>query len=467
MHQQIKKRQFYEPERQSNKSKSWFCQSKFWPKIFSPLRWQIVLYASFVFLQSLQFFGGVMVPFLTTWGGISFTQMMFLQAWFSFCLFVAEIPTGAVADFLGRKYSLMLGGLFGSVAMLVYSARPAFVNFLFAEFAFALAMSLTSGADQALLYDSLKEHGKHSQGKKIIGLAHSVHLIAMLVASPLGGLMAKHWGLNMPIALTAIPLALSMIIASLLREPAKFDQQIESLRYWQIVKDGSLFFFKNKQLLAMVLEGVIVASTAHFVVWLNQPLLAEAGLDVAYFGLVNSAMIAVEVAVSSNFALIDAFLAKVSANYLKNFYNLAKKHQLKSSIFWRLLPFEINYANLSFCIVTLAFILALFSRQVLPLLLFAMIAGGFGYTRLIYLSASLHELIPSSKRATVISSLSMFRRFFQMFLDPVIGVLMDIRLRLAVLFIVIFLIISKLAIAYFLQPAKSALAQISLKADLP
>jgi len=44
--------------------------------------------------------------------GLSFTQVMFLEALFAAAVFVLEVPTGAVADLLGRKISLVAGSLF-------------------------------------------------------------------------------------------------------------------------------------------------------------------------------------------------------------------------------------------------------------------------------------------------------------------------------------------------------------------
>jgi len=52
----------------------------------------------------LHFMASVLVPFFRDWGGISFTQIMLLNAWFMFWNFLLEIPTGTVADFWGRTW---------------------------------------------------------------------------------------------------------------------------------------------------------------------------------------------------------------------------------------------------------------------------------------------------------------------------------------------------------------------------
>ena len=170
------------------------------------LRSTVWRYYAFVFLWNLHFFSAVLVPFFTDWGGISQVQIKILQSWFMFWIFVLEIPTGAVADYLGRKYSLALGALAVSFAALVYGSIPKFEIFLLAEFLFAMSAALMSGADKALLYDALKESDKEEESKNIFGKSHSIQLVSMLAAAPIGSLIASKFDLNYPMLFFAIPI---------------------------------------------------------------------------------------------------------------------------------------------------------------------------------------------------------------------------------------------------------------------
>ena len=51
------------------------------------------------FLAYLHFVSAVLIPFFTEWGGIALSRVLWLNAWFMFCIFLFEIPTGSVADF--------------------------------------------------------------------------------------------------------------------------------------------------------------------------------------------------------------------------------------------------------------------------------------------------------------------------------------------------------------------------------
>lgn len=82
-----------------------------------------------------------------------------------------EIPTGVIADRFGRKTSIILGSIVLSIAALIYGSIPNFYNFLLGEFLFAIGVALISGADKAILYDSLKENNQEHLSVKIFSKA--------------------------------------------------------------------------------------------------------------------------------------------------------------------------------------------------------------------------------------------------------------------------------------------------------
>ena len=363
-------------------------------------------YYLFTFLRDLSFFTAVLIPFYTQWGRINLTQAQILQAWFSFWILVAEVPTGAIADYLGRKWSLVIGSAVVTLSVLVYGSVPNFWVFLWAEFLFAIAAALTSGADDALLYDSLKESGREADSKKVFGKAHSLHLLGILIAAPLGSLIAFKFGLNAPMLASAIPFLLSGLVALSIKEPKIFDRTSEARRYLDIAKEGFLFFYKHKKLRLIAFDGIAVASAAYFVVWLYQPLLYKAGLPIAYFGLVHAFLVVCEILISVSFVRLEKF------------FRSPKK-----------------FLSIGAAATALGFAVVAVFPSVYTVLLFVALAGGFGLTRLEYLSSFMNSFIPSRERATVLSSISMFKRFALVVLNPVVGFTADRSLMLAPLLI--------------------------------
>ena len=178
-------------------------------KSFKANIWKMCL---FKFFSSLYFLDGVLIPFFTDWGKINFTQIMFLQSWFMLWVFLLEIPTGAVADYLGRKHSLIMACVVWIIASIVYGSVPSFYIFLFGEFLWAMAYALLSGADDAFIYDTLKKIGKSKKSKKIFGRISSFHLAGFMLGAPIGSIIGAYFGLRIPVLLMTIPFTLAFIV---------------------------------------------------------------------------------------------------------------------------------------------------------------------------------------------------------------------------------------------------------------
>lgn len=98
--------------------------------------------------------------------GLSLSQFAMLNVVWAFTIVISEVPSGAFADTLGRKKLVVLSSLmmFIEIAMIalvpISNNQLVFIVFLVNRVLSGLAMSLASGADEALAYDTLKEQGK-------------------------------------------------------------------------------------------------------------------------------------------------------------------------------------------------------------------------------------------------------------------------------------------------------------------
>lgn len=374
-------------------------------------------YYVFAFLANFALFSAVLVPFFTEWGGISLAQTQIIQSWFMFWVFVMEVPTGAVADYLGRKYSLVAGGLTFAMGTVIYSLAPRFEIFLLAELILATGVALLSGAGEALLYDNLKAAGREDESKQIFGRAHTARLLGMMISAPIGSVIASRWGLNYPMMLTAIPTVLAAMVAATLPEPKLTRVQSETTRYLTVVKDGLKYLANHKILWRLAANSIMVASAAYYIIWWYQPMLLQAGVKIEALGWFHLGLLAAEVAVASQFRRLE-----------------------------RLAGSENNYLKMTALLTGVAFLVAAKWPGIVSGTLLLLIGGGFGLTRLEYIGAIINRHVESGQRATVLSAISMFRRFALVPLNPIMGLLADRSLSLAML------VVSTLPFAVLLIP---------------
>lgn len=183
----------------------------------------------------MHFFAAVLIPFYTEWANLKLSQVLFINSWFMFWNFVLEVPTGTVADFLGRRISLALGSIAAVIAAAMYISKPEFYTFLAAEFIFAVAYTLLSGADEALAYDSLKACNQEEQSKRILTSMESYKMTGIIIGTIIGGFIAK-LGYDAPMRYYMIPALISFLVTLSLKEPPFKGNTMGRISYITILK---------------------------------------------------------------------------------------------------------------------------------------------------------------------------------------------------------------------------------------
>ncbi len=247
------------------------------PAEFDPKKNIRLIYA-FEFVTGLFFFLPVLVLFFLE-RGLSFTQILGLQAAFSAALIIFEIPSGYLTDRIGRKRSLILACSAFIAASCIYSLGTGFIHFLIAEMAYAVFFALLSGTDSALCYDSLLCGLKQKTFKSIWGKAMSFNLIGLAVACIVGGALGQI-DLALPLYLMVGVSVIALFIALLMDEP-----KMEGIKK-PISLSAVINFIKGE---ARIHEVISYSSLAeglmHSSIWFIQPYLTDMGMAPSHIGL--------------------------------------------------------------------------------------------------------------------------------------------------------------------------------------
>lgn len=214
--------------------------------------------------------------------GMNMQQIFWLKSVYSIAIVAMEIPSGYIADVWGRKKTLIMGSILGSAGFAVYSFSSGFFQFAIAEIILGIGHSFVSGADSAMLFDSLKAHQRENEYVRYEGQTTSAGNFAEAFAGIAGGLLAAV-SLRAPFIAQAFVAGIGIPAAFLLKEPQHIAEQVKT-GFRDILRTVRFSFAHKELRAAMLLSSVTGTATLTFA-WFVQPFFKEAGLPLALFGL--------------------------------------------------------------------------------------------------------------------------------------------------------------------------------------
>ncbi len=314
-----------------------------------------------------------------------------------------EIPTGIIADKIGRKYSLLVTSGLYIIGNMVIIYTQTYWLFVLVHLMFGIAIAFKSGSEEALVYDSLKHQKKEHLMTKIWGSINQYPLIAGVIAATIGGFIAKD--LNPEafvflIWLYVIASAIAFVISFFIKEE-RHEKDITRKNPFLIFKESSLHLFKNQRLRRIVYLSVLTISFTHILMFLFQPYFSMANVGGIWFGIAMSA---------------GLILGALSMRYA---YKIEEIFGMKTTIFIATILPGILYI-----------LMAIFVGPIISVLLFILLKGTMNLKNPLFSKyQNLH--IQSYNRATVLSIISMITSLYLVIMRFVIGTIANSQLLLS------------------------------------
>ncbi|MGN7800359.1 MFS transporter [Leifsonia sp. 22587] len=347
------------------------------------------------------FIWGINTLFLLD-AGLSNFEAFAANAFFTAGMVIFEIPTGVVADTVGRKASYLLGTITLSVTTGLYWMlwlwHAPFVWWAIVSVLLGLGFTFFSGAVDAWLVDALAFAKYSGSLEAVFGHGLVVTGISMFVGSVLGGIIAQATNLGVPFLLRAGILVVMLVFAAVAMKDLGFtpDHSMGPVAATRnVLKQSIDHGLRKRSVRWMILSAPFASGVGIYAFYALQPYLLELYGDKTAYSIAGLAA-----------AILS--LAQVAGGVLASRIRL---------LFAKRTTTVIGASLTSILVLVALGLTSLFWLAVALLVIWGFVFAVAGPVRQAYLN----DMIPSKQRATVLSFDSLFGSLGGVFIQPALG----------------------------------------------
>ncbi len=279
--------------------------------------------------------------------GLTLSQFAILNAVWAATIVLCEVPSGALADILGRRNLLIFTGVLMVLEMSLLAFAPRenvdvlFLFFLANRILSGMAEASASGADEALAYDSLAREGNIKDWGMVLEKQMRFQSIGFIIVMVLGGMVydpdlmgkaaqqlgfditiTKDLTLRFPVYLTMIPAIFTLITALMMKEVSDHqDECKEGAKCVNAVTDSikmiiqaGRWILKTPFVVIAILMGLVFDSVIRMIITMASQYYRVIQIPEAMFGIIGSAV-----------AMLGLFIPSVARRLVQRhtpFFNL-------------------------------------------------------------------------------------------------------------------------------------------------
>jgi MFS family permease len=217
--------------------------------------------------------------------GMTKGQFYLLEIFFAIALMVLEIATGRFADRYGKVLTLVLGYGAQAAGSLVYAFATSFHDFIVGEAVFALGLALTSGTDEALLFQSNKALDREDSHQQWWTTSIGLGFLTMGVCSITGAWLATK-DLTLPYIFGAGGGLVAALLCLLMVEPSASNTQETSPAKGTLGEAVTVVLLSSRALRWMILAPGFIVSINQTYLWMYPEYLKDCDITTSGRGYV-------------------------------------------------------------------------------------------------------------------------------------------------------------------------------------
>lgn len=368
---------------------------------------QFYKFAMYGFLKNLRFFEPFLILFFRDIG-LSFFQIGLLFTIREAITNVTEIPTGILADSVGRRITMVFSMIAYIFSFAIFFFLNSYAWFIVAMSFFGLGESLRSGTHKSLILSYLRMNDLENKKVAYYGLTRSYSQMGSAINSLIAAFLVFFYGDYKIVFLAAlIPYIINLV--NLATYPKEIDEEI---REKKLQKHSFLATFKSVDNIKIYLNSSLFDAFFKTGKEYLQPILASLALSLPF--LVNMDL----EKRTSVVVGICYFLIYILTSYAsKNSYRFVEKTKQLS------LSLNVTFLT-GMILILVAGFFNVFSINVIPVILFLILFVLQNLRRPLNVSL-ISDIIPSEKLSTGLSVESQLKTIFIAVFSPVLGFMAD------------------------------------------
>ncbi len=240
------------------------------------------------FIDTLAFHSPIIYIFLQ--GKINIAQIPLLFGYRYLIQLIMEMPTGAIADLLGKKLSVIIGFSINALYFFLLFNVNSFWLFLFAYTLGGIGDSFISGAIDALVYDSLKQDNEEQKYSLVLSKQNLYSQIALITAFVSGGFLYTI-NSHLPFMLCFIGQILAISASLFFTEPLIDTIKFSLANYFKQIKLGFHELFKNPYITKISLFYIAVGGISWTIsMFFSSALLIDLGFSSIAVGVIEGGL---------------------------------------------------------------------------------------------------------------------------------------------------------------------------------
>lgn len=251
--------------------------------------------------------------------GLTLSQFAVLNAVWAATIVICEVPSGALADTIGRRNLLIFAGSLMVIEVAIWAFVPRtnltllFWIFVLNRILSGMAEAAASGADEALAYDSLQQQGNIDDWGRVLERQVQVQAVGFFIAMTLGGVIydpqlmqkgadllglglvvTREQTLRLPIYFTLVT-AVFVFITTLRMKEVRDKGKVRSQKSRETIRDSfrlvweaGRWIFRTPFVLGMMLFGLLYDSVVRMIVTMSSQYYRIIEIPEALFGVLGS-----------------------------------------------------------------------------------------------------------------------------------------------------------------------------------